>query len=134
MSVKRRQSGSVMLMVIFAIALLTALVAGMLSVNTDEIQLMQNQLFATQAQAIAEAGVDDAFSQLRNDAAWSDGYTDKVFHDGSYSVTVAGVFPNLTVESLAMGPYSFRSRIAADVTLAGSGPFTIRIDELRINE
>jgi len=57
--------GSVMLMAVFAIALLSVLVMGMLQMNTEEIQLMQNHIWAAQALAIAEAGLNDTFARIR---------------------------------------------------------------------
>ena len=36
-----------------------------------EIQLMQNQVYAAEALATAEAGLNDAFKELRADAAWT---------------------------------------------------------------
>ena len=36
----------------------------MLEINTEELELMQNQVYAAQAYAIAEAGLNDAFSEV----------------------------------------------------------------------
>ena len=43
-----------MLMVVFIVALLSTVVMGMLQINTEEIQLMQNHIYA--AEALATAG------------------------------------------------------------------------------
>ena len=58
MVINQKQNGSVLLIVIFATALLSVIVAGMLQLNTEELQLLQNQVYAAQAIAIAEAGLN----------------------------------------------------------------------------
>jgi Tfp pilus assembly protein PilX len=135
MKLRFRNNGSVLLMVIFIIALLGAVVMGILQVNTEEIQIMRNQIDATQAICTAEAGLNDAFAQLRADSSWSAGFTDKAFNGGSYTVTVAGTSPKPTVTSTGATSQGFIARIAADLTIDTSGgPYIIRIDNLRINE
>jgi len=130
----KSEIGSVLLITIFAIALLSALVMGILQMNTEEIQLMQNQIYAARALAIAEAGLNDAFAQIRIDNDWDDGFDDKPFDGGSYTVTVTGALPNLTIESTGTSAQGFVARGEADVTVSSSSPYIIRIDSLRINE
>ena len=60
-------------MVVFVAALLSAVVMGMLEINTEEIQLMQNGVYAAEALAVAEAGLNDAFAQIRQDRTWAAG-------------------------------------------------------------
>lgn len=129
-----KNNGSVLLIVVFAIALLSVLTIGILQMTTEEIQLLRNQIYATDALATAEAGLNDAFSELRVDPNWSDGFTDKAFNDGSYTVTVSGTLPNLTVESTGTSGQSFVAKVEADVTVGTSSPYIMRIDNLRINE
>jgi hypothetical protein len=97
MKKKWNRTGSVLLIVVFAIALLTTLVTGMLQMNTEELMLMQNQVNAAETLAIANAGLNDALVELRNDSSWNTGFTDKTFSDGTYTVTVSGALPFLTV-------------------------------------
>lgn len=135
MKVEETNNGSALLLAIFAIALLAALVMGMLQINTEEIQLMQNQVWAAQALAIAEAGLNDALAQIRTDSGWDDGFDSKSFDGGSYTVSVTGSLPDLTIESTGTSSQGFVARIGADVTVDGTGPpYVIRIDNLRINE
>ena len=133
---KRRQknNGSVLLIAIFAVALLAALVMGMLQINTEEIQLMQNQIYAAGALATAEAGLNDAFSEIRVDPNWTTGFTGEPFNGGTYDVNVTGTLPNLTIVSEGTSSQSFVARVEADVTIGTSSPYVIRIDNLRINE
>jgi Tfp pilus assembly protein PilX len=115
--------------------MLSAVVMGMLQMTTEEIQLMRNQIWAAQALTIAEAGLNDAFAEIRIDDEWDDGFTNKAFNNGSYTTTVSGSLPNLTLESTGTSSQGFVARVTAEITVASSGPpFVIRIDELRINE
>jgi len=134
MNGKFRHKGSVLLITIFVIALLAAVVMGMLQLSTEEIKLVHNQISAAQALAVAEAGLNDAFSELRVDSSWNSGFTDKAFNGGSYTVTVSGSLPNLTVESTGTSSQGFVARVGSEVTVSSSNPYIIRIDNLRINE
>lgn len=122
-----------MLIVVFIIALLSALVTGMLQINTEEIQLMQNHVYASQALAVAEAGLNDAFSEIRADDEWDDGFDDKSFGSHSYTVEVSGDLPNLTIESTGTSSQGFVARVEADITVGSVSPYIVRIDKLWIN-
>ena len=123
-----------MLMAVFVIAMLSALVIGMLQMNTEEIQLMQNQIYAYMARTIAEAGLNDAYYELRSDSSWTTGFSEKSFDDGSYTVVVAGTLPSLTITSTGTSSRGFASKVEADITIGDSDPYIIRVDELRVNE
>jgi len=134
MKTKIKNNGSVLLITIFAIALLSAITIGILQMNTEEIQLMRNQIYAVEAMAIAEAGLNDAFSELRVDSSWNSGFSNKVFDDDSYTVTVSGTLPNLTITSTGTSSQGFVARVEADITVGSVSPYVIVIDSLRINE
>lgn len=125
----RQKKGSVLLITLFTIGIFSALVVGMLWVSTEEIQLMKNELFAAQALCIAHAGLNDALAQLRTDADWDDGFTNKSFAEGQYNVTVS----DNTIESIATSQHGYIARVQADVTISDTSPYVIRIDNLRIN-
>jgi len=131
---EHRYQGSAMLMVVFVVALLSAMVTGMLQIITEEVQVMRNQICGAQALAIGEAGLNDAFAQIRADSGWAAGFANKAFNGGSYTVTVTGSLPNLTIESTGTSAQGFVATVAADTTVGESSPHSIRIDELRINE
>ena len=133
MKKKWNKNGSVLLVVVFAIALLTTLVTGMLQMNTEELMLMQNQVNAAETLAIANAGLNDAFAELRSDSSWNTGFTDKSFSDGTYTVTVSGTLPSLTVESTCL-LNGFTARVAADLTVSSISPYILKIDQFRVNE
>jgi Tfp pilus assembly protein PilX len=133
MRTKAKNNGSVLIVVVFAIAMLTAFVAGMLQLNAEQIQLMKNEVFAAQALAIAEAGLADAFSQIRTSTSWPTSFSNS-FGDGSYDVIVTGS-PPTDVNSIGTSPQGFKARVEAEITIGGStNPYVIRIDKLRINE
>jgi len=134
MKTKIKNNGSVLLITIFATALLSAITIGILQMNTEEIQLMRNQIYAAQALAITEAGLNDAFSELRVDSSWNSGFSNKVFDDGSYTVTVSGTLPNLTITSTGTSSQGFVARVEADIRVGSVSPYLIVIDGLRINE
>jgi hypothetical protein len=124
------EAGSVLLVVVLLVALLAAVVMGHLQINTEEIQLVQNQTGGAEALAIAEAGLNDALARLRQDPGWQTGLADIPFAAGSYSVAVEGS----TVTSTATTTRGFVARIQADVTKApGGAPGAVQIDRLRIN-
>ena len=130
MKVSTDNNGSVLLMTVFVIAFLSALAMGMLQMNTEEIQIVQNQMFSAEAFATAEAGLNDAFSEIRANSSWSAGFTDKAFNGGSYTVDVNG----FTITSTGTSSQGFVGRVEADITIGSSSPYVIRIDHLRINE
>ena len=130
MKAKRKNNGSVFLIAIFVIAMLSALVIGMLQMNTEEIQLVRNHIYAAQALATAEAGLNDAFSEIRSNSSWNTGFTDKAFNGGSYTVDVN----DSTITSTGTSDQGFVAKVEADITIGSSNPYAIRIDNLRINE
>jgi Tfp pilus assembly protein PilX len=134
MKTKQKNNGTVLLITIFATALLSAITIGILQINTEEIQLMRNQIYAAEAMAIAEAGLNDAFSELRLDRDWDSGFSNKVFDNGSYTVTLSGSLPNPTIESTGTSAQGFVAKVEADITVGSTSPYIIRIDSLRINE
>ena len=131
---KLGKNGSVLLITVFVVALLSAITIGILQINTEEIQLMRNQTHAAEALAIAEAGLNDAFAEIRADSTWTTGFTNKAFNDDSYTVTVTGSLPNLTITSIGTSSQGFVAKVEADITVGNSSPYVIRIDSLRINE
>lgn len=127
----RQNHGVVLITVVFVAALLAAIVMGMLEIHTEEIQVMRNHIRAAEALAIAEAGLNDAFAQLRNDAGWEVGFADKAFAGGAYTVTVKGNH----VTSLGTSSHGFAARVEADVIVNSDVPLhVVEIDGFRVNE
>jgi type II secretory pathway component PulK len=128
MKVELKDNGSVLLIVIFVIALLSAVAMGILQLNTEEIQLMQNQIDAAQAVATAEAGLNDALVRIRQGS--DPNISDEPFNGGSYTVEASGA----TITSTGTTAQGFVARVEADITTGTTSPYIIRIDNLRINE
>lgn len=134
MEIKRRNKGTVFLVTIFLILMLSALVIGMLEIDTEEIQIMRNQIFGVEAMVTAEAGLNDAFYEIRNDPNWSAGFSNKAFNGGTYTVTVEGANPDPNIVSTGTSSHSYQARVKAEITIGSTSPHIIRIDRLRINE
>jgi Tfp pilus assembly protein PilX len=128
METKLKDDGVVLLIVVFVVALLSAVVIGMLQLDTEEIQIVQNQISAAQAVATAEAGLNDALARIRADSDPNIGY--EYFNGGSYAVEVN----EDVVTSTGVTADGFIARVVADITVGSASPHIIRIDNLRINE
>jgi Tfp pilus assembly protein PilX len=133
MRIKMKNNGSIMIVVVFAIALMAALVAGILQLNTEQIQLMKNEIFAAQAIAIAEAGMADAFARIRTSSALPSNFNSS-FGGGSYAVAIAGSLPDPNITSVGTSAQGFTASVRADITVGTTGTYIIRVDKLRINE
>ncbi len=134
MKTRPRHNGSVFLIVVFAVALMATITIGILEMSTEELMLMQNQLYLAQALTTAEAGLNDAFAQIRASSSWTTGFTNKTFGADTYTVTVAGTLPNRTITSTATTSQGYVGRVQANVTIGTTSPYIIRVDNLRINE
>ncbi|MFC1763606.1 hypothetical protein ACFL6U_16200 [Planctomycetota bacterium] len=123
--------GSVLLMVVFVIALMAATVMGVLQLNSEEIQLMGNHTAMAESHTMAEAGLQHALARLRMQANWTQGFHNQPFADGQYTVTV----DNWRITSTGRNAQGFATKVTADITIDAAGPpHAIRIDALRINE
>ena len=134
MNMRNKHRGSVILIVVFIIALLSTIVVGIAQINTEELMLMTNQINAAQAIEAAYAGLNDALAQLRSDSGWTAGFSNKTFNGGSYTVTVSGSLPELTINSTASTSSGFTARAVAEVTVSSDSPYVVRIDKLKVNE
>ncbi len=133
MKIIRKNNGSVLLIVVFAIVLMSTITIGILQMNAEEIQLMQNQIWAAEALATAEAGLNDAFARIRTGS--DPNIASESFNGGTYTVTAgASTMSDLLITSEGTTSHSFVARVKADITVGSSSDHTIRIDNLRINE
>jgi len=128
------RQGSAMILAVFIIALAAALVMGMLQLNTEQALLLRNQIGLTRAAAVAESGLNDALARLRSDIRWNEGFADKAFGEGRYTVSVEGMVPRLVVTSVGRTNENFCVRLKARIfTDDASPPYRIRIEQLRMN-
>lgn len=138
MKTKLRKNASTLVMSVFVIAMLSTLVMGILQMNSSEIQLMQSRVYASQAIAVAQAGLNAAMAQIRNDPNWIAGFQDEQvdsevkFRGGSYDVVVNG--NTLSVTAIVDSWQGYTSTIEAQITVSTESPYIIRIDNIKINE
>lgn len=76
-----------MVLSLVALTVVSILAVGVYSVTRAMVRESVYQLRLAQAQALAEAGMENALLQLRLTPGWRAGYTDKAFGGGSYTVT-----------------------------------------------
>jgi hypothetical protein len=139
MTIRKNKKGSVLLVSVFVSALFGAMVVGMMQLNTEEMMLTGNYIELTKAAAIAEAGLNDAYYEIRLNNAWTTGFSNKSFSSGTYTVTVASSFAPyplkyLKLVSTGTTGAGYKARVDADIIVSGSAPYTIRIIEVRIND
>ena len=139
MKTKLRKNGSVLVMVVFVTAMLATLVAGILHMNTEEIQLAQHRVYAVQALALAEAGLNEALAEIRQDSSWTTGIEDKelaavsAFKGGEYTVDVNDT--TLTISASVTSWQGYTATIEAQITVSdGNSPHIIRIDNIKVND
>ncbi len=123
-----RHRGSILIVVVFAIALMAAVIAGILQTDSERIGLMRNQIYLAESKSIAQAGLEDAFSRIR--VSGSTGNFSSNFGGGSYVVVVNGN----TIVSTGTSAQNFVTRLSADITIGSASPYIVRVNSLRINE
>lgn len=126
----RSRQGVVLVMAVFVVALLSAVVIGLIQINTEEITIGQNQLHAAEAMAIAEAGLNDTLAQLRAKGSAKD-ISETSFAKGAYWVAVSGS----SITSNGRTATGFVAKVAATVTVhSGGPPYAVDINTLKVNE
>jgi hypothetical protein len=122
--------GAALLLVVFVIALLTTAVSGIIQLNTEDLQVMNNHLGMVQAQAIAEAGIAMAIARKRMHPDWDEGFQHRRLGEGFYSVAVEGD----TLIATGRSAQGYPVRLAVDITLVdNTPPCDIRVDAVRLN-
>jgi Tfp pilus assembly protein PilX len=139
MAMKKNKKGSVLLVSVFVSALFGAMIVGMMQLNTEEAMLTSNYIEITKAIAIAEAGLNDAYYEIRQNNAWTTGFTNKSFGSGTYTVTVTSSFAPYPLKyrklvSTGTTGAGYKARVDADIIVGASAPYSIRIIEVRIND
>jgi Tfp pilus assembly protein PilX len=83
------ENGTTLVISLVALVVVSILMAGIYSVTRAMVRESVYQMKLAQAQAIAEAGLEDALLQLRLNPDWRTGFTNKTFGSGAYTVTVS---------------------------------------------
>ncbi len=115
---------------VFLVAFSVLLVGALLRSQTSDLQISRNHISSMKALFVADAGVEDAIAELRDDYTWNTGFTGKVFPSGStssYTVEVTNNQP--TVEILSTGMVNgYVRKIQVELTVGdSSSPYSIRV-------
>jgi Tfp pilus assembly protein PilX len=130
---RRVGRGSVLLLVLFILALSAALVIGMLQLTTEEVLQLRNQMELARALCVSEAGLNDAIAEIREDVHWNTGFSGKAFYEDAYSVTVSGTAPSLTLVSTGTTSSGYAARLEAQIRADVNPPHAVTIQSIRIN-
>ncbi|MFW6161421.1 MAG: hypothetical protein ACODAJ_01550 [Planctomycetota bacterium] len=108
-----------LLLVLFIMAFSAPVVCLLLDAHTDHIRCTHNDIQATTALYVAQAGVHDAMAQLLADGAWRAGFSEKATADGlghSYTVTLAdGANGEIVITSTGTTVEGFHRTVTATV-------------------
>ncbi|MHC4158770.1 MAG: hypothetical protein ACYSSO_06795 [Planctomycetota bacterium] len=139
MKLKFRDKGSVLVMSVFVIIMVSALVIGILQINLSEVWLTQHRVNAAQARAVAEAGLNDALARIRIDPnGTTEDFSQTLpaagdFAGGQYTVDVNS--DTITVTADVNEWVGYRATLEAEITVSdGNTPHIIRIDSVKVNE
>jgi Tfp pilus assembly protein PilX len=125
----RSHRGVVLILVVFIVALLSAVVIGLIQVDAEEVQIARNHLGAAQAMAIAEAGFNDELARSRTSGALQ-AIPKTAFAGGTYAVTVVGS----DVTSIGRTADGFAARVNATVQVqSGGSPHALNIEEFKVD-
>jgi hypothetical protein len=92
---------------------------------------MQNHVRLAEALVLAEAGLNDAIAELYADRTWKDGFSNKSFNGGTYTVTL----DNTTLAVTATTSQGYTATIEAEIRVDIFGPpYNVSIEAMRINE
>lgn len=138
------QEGVALLMAIFVLFFITLLVVAFLDITTIDLQIVKNQTTSLKALYIADAGIEDAIYELRQDKGWEEGFAEKPYSTGSgniYTVIVdidlvSGTYPNefyiktlTSTGTVYSGTTTAQRTIEAQTLVTGRtpGPYKVRI-------
>ena len=118
---KKRESGVALIISLFVLFLSSVLVVAFLDSLTTDMQITKNQSSMIEATYIAEAGIEDALYELKQDSGWDVGFTEKTFPDGSgsvYTVTIDNSsYPQISITSTAVLEAGFQRTMTATVEI-----------------
>lgn len=128
--VKHSKQGSVLVLTVFTMAILSILVIAMLNTAAADLQLVKNHIYYQQAHYIAEAGIADAIDRIQRDVVGS-GEWESTFPAGSenkYEVTVTQGPPVMIRSTGIVEPAGFSKILEVQLRITGSSaPFKVSI-------
>jgi len=135
MVMKRRKNtsnkGFVLIMTIFAMLFASLLIVATSDLLTTDILITNNLVSDTQALYVADAGIEYAIAQLRQDANWTGSAQPVAFPTGSenaYTVTSTEDEGVNTISSTAILESGFQKNLQAEVQVTGQQvPFRVSV-------
>ena len=132
----KKDNGSLLLMTIFAVALFSILIIGLLQVTTTDLQIARNHQHSLDAKYIAEAAIEWGLNQLKTNPNYSVTLTHVQWPAGSGKYASLQIINNNpSVRHLGRGQdlgATISKIISAEVTISGGGvPYSIQVDSWR---
>ncbi len=126
MNRRNKDKGFVFLLVVFLIVFIAIAMVAFLDIATIDFQVLQNNRYSNEALYIAQAGVEDAISRLRQDINWRARNNNPLvveFPAGSgnqYSVTCPEASPPKIITSTATLSSGYKREIEVSVQVFGT--------------
>lgn len=128
--IKHSIPGSVLVLTVFTMAIMSILVIAMLNTAAADLQLVKNHIYYQQAHYIADAGIADAIDRVKRDVIGS-GQWETTFPAGSankYEVTVSEGPPVVVRSTGIVETASFSKILEVQLKIIGSSaPFKVSI-------
>lgn len=125
------ESGSVLVMTTFAIALLSILITGMMLLLSSEIQIAKQDAWSRQAGFVAETAIAESMYQLTLNDNWNTGFSNEPFGSNqSYSASITNNNPQVTIQATGIANGISRQIEALVVIIdeTSTGNFALRVD------
>lgn len=125
------QKGSVLVMTIFTIALLSILITGMMLILSSEIHIASQDAWSRQAGFVAETAISESMYQLTLNDNWDVGFTNESFgYNQSYSAFIINNNPIVTIQASGTANGITRQLQTSVVIIdkTTSGKFALRVD------
>jgi Tfp pilus assembly protein PilX len=127
--VPKNKKAVALVLAIFILVFISILVVALLNLLTSDLVITANHLGRLNALYIAEAGVEDAISQLRINRNWTASNQTWTFPSGSSSSYTVTYGTTRIIQSTGqVDNNKFTATIQARVTIKGTvSPYTVRI-------
>ncbi|MEK9657365.1 MAG: hypothetical protein VW378_03190 [bacterium] len=127
----KKEKGSVLVMTLFAIALLSILITGIMVVLSSEIHIASQDAWARQAGFVAETAIAESMYQLTLNDNWNTGFTNEPFGtDQQYSALIINKNPLVTIHASGTA-HGVTRQIEASLVIIDkttTGKFALRVD------
>lgn len=120
---EKNARGFVLVLVLFTVLILATLIIGLLNLTAIDADLTKNHIYSLQAYYIAEAGIADAISELRENGPNADSYQEN-FPQGTsseYSVVMTDSSPVVITSTGIVTEANFRRTLEVRVDVTGGG-------------